>query len=86
MRFVLSSSTLIWKKLALQFTAPAKAEVINESQYRNGAVGIQDWLDAQENRRTAEASLLEHHDNQLSAQSMLYQALGGSEIAPKLTE
>ncbi|MCH1929596.1 efflux transporter outer membrane subunit [Shewanella sp. A25] len=72
------------EKLALQFTAAAKAEAIYESQYRNGAVGIQDWLDAQENRRTAEASLLENRYNQLTAQATLYQALGGSDIAPKL--
>ncbi len=71
-------------KLALQFTAAAKAEAIYESQYRHGAIGLQNWIDAQENRRSAEAALLENRYNQLTAQATLYQALGGSDIAPSL--
>ncbi|MCP3129681.1 efflux transporter outer membrane subunit [Shewanella sp. KJ2020] len=69
-------------KLAQQFSAAAAVEAIYESQYRNGAIGIQSWIDAQENRRSAEAALLENRYNQLTAQATLYQALGGSDIAP----
>ena len=74
------------EKLQLQYTAAAAAEKIYESQYRHGAIAIQNWLDAQETRRSAEASLLQNHYNQLTAQATLYQALGGSDIAPPLAE
>ncbi|WP_198782314.1 efflux transporter outer membrane subunit [Shewanella putrefaciens] len=73
-------------KLAQQFSAAAAVEAIYESQYRNGAIGIQNWIDAQENRRSAEAALLENRYNQLTAQATLYQALGGSDIAPLLAK
>ncbi|QXN25679.1 efflux transporter outer membrane subunit [Shewanella putrefaciens] len=72
------------EKLEQQFSAAAQAEAIYESQYRHGAIGIQNWIDAQENRRSAEAALLENRYNQLTAQATLYQALGGSDIAPPL--
>lgn len=74
------------EKLEQQFSAAAQAEAIYESQYRHGAIGIQNWIDAQENRRNAEAALLENRYNQLITQATLYQALGGSDIAPPLTE
>ncbi|PWH04588.1 MULTISPECIES: efflux transporter outer membrane subunit [Shewanella] len=74
------------EKLELQFSAAAQAEAIYESQYRHGAIGIQNWIDAQENRRSAEAALLENRYNQLTAQATLYQALGGSDIAPPLAD
>ncbi|ASK68011.1 RND transporter [Shewanella bicestrii] len=74
------------EKLELQFSAAAQAEAIYESQYRHGAIGIQNWIDAQENRRSAEAALLENRYNQLTAQATLYQALGGSDIAPPLVD
>ena len=67
------------QKLAQQFSAATAVEAIYESQYRHGAIGIQNWIDAQENRRSAEASLLENRYNQLTAQATLYQALGGSD-------
>ncbi|ODR84562.1 efflux transporter outer membrane subunit [Shewanella xiamenensis] len=73
------------EKLEQQFSA-AQAEAIYESQYRHGAIGIQNWIDAQENRRSAEAALLENRYNQLTAQATLYQALGGSDIAPPLAD
>lgn len=66
-------------KLTQQFSAAAEVEAIYESQYRHGAIGIQRWIDAQENRRSAEAALLENRFNQLTAQATLYQALGGSD-------
>ncbi|MFB2734650.1 efflux transporter outer membrane subunit [Shewanella mangrovisoli] len=74
------------EKLEQQFSAAAQAEAIYESQYRHGAIGIQNWIDAQENRRSAEAALLENRYNQLTAQATLYQALGGSDIAPPITD
>nr|WP_228730015.1 efflux transporter outer membrane subunit [Shewanella avicenniae] len=74
------------EKLQQQYDAAAAAEKIYASQYRNGAVSIQDWLTAQETLRNAEASLLQNRYNQLTAQSTLYLALGGSDIAPELTQ
>ncbi|MGL4896713.1 MAG: efflux transporter outer membrane subunit [Shewanella sp.] len=74
------------ERLAQQFSAAAQAEAIYESQYRHGAIGIQNWIDAQENRRSAEAALLENRYNQLISQATLYQALGGSDIAPPLAD
>ncbi|MBW3517185.1 TolC family protein [Shewanella sp. NKUCC01_JLK] len=67
-------------KLQQQYRAALEVEAIYESQYRHGAIGIQDWINAQENLRKAEASLLENRYNQFIAQVMLYQALGGSDI------
>lgn len=74
------------EKLEQQFSAAAQAEAIYESQYRHGAIGIQNWIDAQENRRNAEAALLENRYNQLITQATLYQALGGSDIAPPIAD
>ena len=65
-------------KLQQQYNAAAEVEGIYASQYRHGAIAIQNWLDAQENRRSAEESLLENRYNQLIARATLYQALGGS--------
>lgn len=72
-------------KLQQQFNAAAEAETIYASQYRYGAIGIQDWINAQENRRSAEAALLENRYRQLTAQATLYQALGGSDITLPVT-
>lgn len=73
------------QKLRQQYDASSSAEGIYASQYRNGAIGIQKWLDAQENQRSAEVSLLANRYNQFSAQATLYQALGGSDVAGSLT-
>ncbi len=73
-------------KLKLQYDSAVAAEKIYASQYRNGAVSIQDWLNAQETMRNAEASLLQNRYNQLTAQSTLYQALGGRDIAPEVVQ
>ncbi|MFQ6370207.1 efflux transporter outer membrane subunit [Shewanella sp. YIC-542] len=72
------------EQLQLQYDAASAAEKIYESQYRHGAIAIQDWLDAQQNRRSAQASLLQNRYQQLTTQATLYLALGGSEIAPML--
>ncbi|WP_254693695.1 efflux transporter outer membrane subunit [Shewanella sp. MEBiC00475] len=75
------------QKLREQYDAASAAEHIYASQYRNGAVSIQDWLDAKETQRSAEVLLLANRYNQFSAQATLYQALGGSDIAaPLVTE
>ncbi len=70
------------EQLQQQYAAAQAAERLYEIQYRNGAVGIQNWLDAQDNRRSAESSLLENRYHQLTATATLYQALGGRELAP----
>ena len=44
---------------------------------RFGAVAMQDWLDAQETRRTAEESVLENQLDRITNLITLYQALGG---------
>ncbi|SMF05327.1 efflux transporter, outer membrane factor (OMF) lipoprotein, NodT family [Tistlia consotensis] len=53
------------------------AEQLHETRYREGAEQLQDWIDAQENRRTAEENLLQNRLDQLDNQVTLYQALGG---------
>lgn len=73
------------EQLQQQYAAAASAERLYETQYRNGAVGIQDWLDAQEQRRGAEESVLANRYNQLTTLATLYQALGGRDIAPSAT-
>ena len=73
------------QRLHEQYDAASAAERIYASQYRNGAISIQDWLDAQETQRSAEVALLANRYNQFSAQATLYQALGGSDIAAPVT-
>lgn len=58
--------------------AARQAETIYETRYRAGAVALQSWLDAQENRRSAEASLSESRLNLLLDHIALCQALGGN--------
>ncbi len=74
------------EKLKVQYEDTKAAEEIYTSQYNNGAIGITDLLDAQQDRRDAEASLLENRYNQYVIQATLYQALGGSDIAPGLNQ
>lgn len=71
-------------KLQEQYLAAQEAERIYASQYRHGAISIQDWLDAQETLRSAEESLLENRYNQYNIQATLYQALGGPDVAPQI--
>lgn len=71
--------------LRQQYDAASAAERIYASRYRNGAISIQEWLDAQENQRSAEISLLANRYNQFSAQAALYQALGGGDVAGSLS-
>jgi outer membrane protein TolC len=47
-------------------------------RYRAGAVALRPWLDAQENRRTAEIAVTENRLNQYVNHATLVLALGGS--------
>ncbi|MCE0496011.1 efflux transporter outer membrane subunit [Vibrio salinus] len=69
------------QKLKEQYNAASAAEKIYASQYRYGAVSIQDWLDAQETQRESEESLLKNRYNRFNIQATVYQALGGVDIA-----
>ena len=61
--------------------AAQKAEQLYEARYRAGAVPLKSWLDAQEQRRSAEISVTENRLNRLLNQVVLYQALGGDAVA-----
>ncbi|SHO57368.1 efflux transporter outer membrane subunit [Vibrio quintilis] len=74
------------EKLKAQYDAATAAERIYASKYRHGAVSIQNWLDSQETQRSAQESLLENRYNQLNVQATIYQALGGSDVAPPVTD
>ncbi|MEN6623303.1 MAG: efflux transporter outer membrane subunit [Smithella sp.] len=58
-------------------TLARKAEQLAEVRYLAGATGMQDWLTAQETRRTAETRLATNRLNRLKNMMTLYQALGG---------
>lgn len=60
--------------------AARKAEQLYEARYRAGAVPLKSWLDAQEQRRSAEISVTENRLNRLLNQVVLYQALGGDAV------
>ncbi|WP_027016097.1 efflux transporter outer membrane subunit [Comamonas composti] len=55
-----------------------RAEQLYEARYREGAVPLRSWLDAQERRRSAEISVADNRLNRLSNHATLYQALGGA--------
>ncbi|WP_114099935.1 efflux transporter outer membrane subunit [Thalassospira profundimaris] len=65
------------ERLEAALEASRNAESIYETRFRAGAVGMQDWLDAQENRRTTEETLLENQLDRITNLITLYQALGG---------
>ena len=54
-----------------------EVERIYEDRYDAGAATMQDWLDAQEKRRSLQESLAENRFNRLQAQVTLVKALGG---------
>lgn len=54
-----------------------QSEQLAEIRYRAGATGVQQWLDEQERRRTAETALAGNQLNRLNNLMKLYQALGG---------
>ncbi|WP_417355799.1 efflux transporter outer membrane subunit [Gallaecimonas pentaromativorans] len=63
--------------LAQYLAAAKEAEQIAKVRYESGATDVQDFLDQQERRRTAELSVVQNRYNQLSNLMTLYQALGG---------
>ncbi len=69
-------------RLQEQYDAASAAEKIYAARYQYGSTSIMDYLDAQENTRNAEASLLENRYNQFITQVTLYQSLGGTDFAP----
>jgi len=63
--------------LQATLTAARRAEELYEVRYRAGAVPLRTWLDAQQQRRTAEIAVAENRLARYSNQVKLYQALGG---------
>ncbi|EPY7113992.1 efflux transporter outer membrane subunit [Klebsiella variicola] len=59
-----------------------KSERLNEVRYRQGAVRISFWLDAQEKRRQAELLLNENRFNQFNNLAKIYMEFGGSVSFP----
>lgn len=68
------------EKLQQQYDSASEAARIYSSQYQYGAVDITTLLDAQENERSAKASLLENRYNRLVNLATIYQSLGGEDI------
>lgn len=64
-------------RLQAALEAAKTVELLSEARYRAGAVPLRTWLDAQERRRTVEASLTDARLTRLLAESTLYRALGG---------
>ncbi|MFV0448796.1 MAG: efflux transporter outer membrane subunit [Vibrio sp.] len=70
------------EKLQKQYDSAAEAARIYSSQYKYGAIDITTLLDAQDNERSAKASLLENRYNQLVNLTTIYQSLGGEDLVP----
>ena len=68
-----------------QYSNAQEVEAIYASKYRAGAIDMIDWINALEDERDVQASLLENQYNQFVIQAKLYQSLGGSDIAPEIT-
>lgn len=63
--------------LGQSLAAAQQAEALNEVRYREGAVPLRTWLDAQERRRAAEIAVADNRLARYNNQVVLYQALGG---------
>lgn len=72
------------EKLHDQYVNAQQIEKIHESQYSVGAINMVDWINAMEERRDAQAALIENKYNQFITQAKLYQSLGGKDIAPAI--
>lgn len=72
-------------KLQKQYDSAAEAARIYASQYKYGAISITTLLDAQDNERSAKASLLENRYNQLVNITTIYRSLGGDDLVPQAT-
>jgi len=73
------------EKLQKQYDSAAEAARIYASQYKYGAISITTLLDAQDNERSAKASLLENRYNQLVNLTTIYRSLGGDDVIPQST-
>ena len=73
------------EKLQKQYDSAAEAARIYASQYKYGAISITTLLDAQDNERSAKASLLENRYNQLVNLTTIYRSLGGDDLVPQAT-
>ena len=65
-------------QLAHSLSLARQTEQITSVRYYAGEIEMQDWLEQQENRRSAEKEVLQNRYQQLTTQMALYQALGGS--------
>ena len=63
--------------LEASLTNARTVERLDEIRYRAGSIPLQTWLDAQQTRRTAEASLAQNRLSQLQTYVSLCKALGG---------
>ena len=72
------------RKLREAFSHALKEEELYGVQYKEGFIALQSWLDAQESRRNAEASVLENIYSQINDRVTLYKALGGDVNASPL--
>lgn len=68
-------------KLGQALAAARRAERLAELRFREGAVALQIWLDAQETRRQAEVSLAGNRLSELQNHVALVEALGGDALA-----
>ncbi|HGE8319978.1 TolC family protein [Serratia marcescens] len=73
---LLAQETQLRASLALA----RKSERLNEVRYRQGAVTITDWLNAQEQRRQAELSVDENRFAQYQNLAKIYLEFGGSSV------
>ncbi len=69
-------------RLGQALTAARRAELLAELRFREGAVALQTWLDAQETRRQVEVALAENRLSELENHVALVEALGGDAAAP----
>lgn|GEM_PF-201589 len=77
---LVNEETLIRQQLELA----RQSERISEVSYRQGAKPMSEWLDAHENLRDAELSLVQHRFNQLVNLADIYVAFGGSSTFPAI--
>jgi NodT family efflux transporter outer membrane factor (OMF) lipoprotein len=69
------------ERLGQALAAARRAERLAELRFREGAVALQIWLDAQETRRQAEVALAENRLSELENHVALVEALGGDAAA-----
>ena len=68
------------EKLHIALDTSRKTEALYQIQYQAGAIPMQTWLDAQEDRRQAEINMAENTYNRLQNYLTLIKALGGDTV------